>query len=137
MPPKMVQCAFCGDSVSKRQSLSLKELGAGDGRACRKHPEVQEMIAALQEKRAMDEAMDAANRTMRILSGVSMIRVMHSFQGVPLHFLYQRLRQVGYTEDMIDEVRTEVDRQGGAQMSDGERFTTVISAVEWQKRMTG
>ena len=141
MPPKMVTCALCGQEVSKRKSLSLKALGLGEGRACREHPQVQELVQALEEKREIQWQEDETNRAMaetmrklRVMSCVSLIRVGYSIRGVDPETLYARFRLVGYPPDMIDEIRDEVDRQGGPQMSEDEIFGAVVGAMDLKKR---
>lgn len=43
---KTYTCQICGEQVSKKKSLSLKELESRDGRACKHHDKVQELLEA-------------------------------------------------------------------------------------------
>ena len=135
MPPKMVECVMCKEMVSKRQSWDLKALGSKKtGRVCKKHPQISEIVDEVRAEKLIQMDMDRADRTMRIISGVAFVQVMHSFFGMPLIVAYYQLEQRGFKPKMIEEVKAQVAEQGGPQMSEQQKLMAVIAAQDLHKR---
>ncbi|MBT4849683.1 hypothetical protein HON36_02435 [Candidatus Parcubacteria bacterium] len=136
MPPKMYNCTLCGNEVSRRQSLSLKSLGGGDGRACRDHDlvvqllEQQRQASEKQFRRAEEErVIRDVSRTMRIMQGTALVRMMHSIHGTSPERIYAQMRFKGWPREDIEEVRQQVADQGGPQMSEDEIQEALFMAV--------
>lgn len=134
MPIPMVKCVLCGAEVTKRSTLSLKPFGGGDDRACRDHEEVKQLVEAVQERREMDEQWRQIDWNMRVMSGAALVRVLHTFKGVPLALLYARFQKVGYPQKLINEIKDRVCEEGGPVMSQEEILTTVAMGVELHRR---
>ncbi len=134
MPPQMITCVFCGTLVSKRQSLSLETLGVGQGRACRGHTQVTELVTALQLQREMQRSMDEVQLRLRVMSAVVMIRILHTFQGVPVDLLYHKMTRAGFKPAELRMIRDEVARSGGPLMSADETTVAAFMAIEIIRR---
>lgn len=141
MPAKTYTCALCKETVSRRKSLSLEVLGAGDGRACRKHPEVVELVRALEEQRQVEWQRQEEQRSMnetfyklRVMSAASMCRSLHTVRGLDPETFYARLRLAGYPHNMINDIRDEVDRLGGPLMDEQETLTAVVGAMALRRK---
>ena len=135
MPVKTVTCVICNQEVTKRSTLSLKELGAGqEGRACRAHPEVQELQTALEEKRQTQEALAKFKRQMQVMNGIQMVRVYHSLRRMPVELIYYRLEQNGYPRDVIEEIKAGVAKEGGPLMSETEIVDAIAMAAVLKQR---
>jgi len=135
MPPKTVQCVMCEEAVSKRSTLSLKELNCGDGRACRKHEEVIKLVEAFNDrlrlerelKKEMKTKGKALDRKMRIFNIVNAIQVLHTFFGIIPEQTYLRLRSNGYPLDVVLEAKQEIEKKGSI-MSGEERLKCLATA---------
>lgn len=136
MSPQTITCALCGLQINKRQSLSLETLGIGQGRACRGHPEIQELIVALQSKQKLRWELDKAQLKMRIMSAASMVRVLHTAIGLPTDRLYMKLEIAGLKPEEIQMVRREVDRLGGPLMGEDEALMATITAMDILRRQS-
>ncbi len=134
MPIAMVRCTICGAEVTKKSTFSLKEIGGNEGRACRTHPEVQELVRQHTQHVAEERTMRKAEEAMQTLSGVAAVRVFHSFHGMPTEVVYGRLRAGGYSNAAIKRIEEEVAREGGPQMSNDEMLGTVLTATELGRR---
>ncbi len=129
MPPKTCKCALCGQTVTKRSTLSLEELGGGDGRACREHEEVINLVTMHEQKQADDKLLRAAMNTLRAMSLAAIVRGMYTFEGVPPEFIYQRVKASGLPQEVIDKARKMVADQGGPLMTEKDIETLAITTV--------
>lgn len=109
MPPKMVTCCICKHEVSKRKSLAW-----GEGRACREHKEVQDMVREKAMEQEQHTIMAEMNDAMRYMMAVSFVRVYHTMLGIPVSILMMRV-----PKDIKAKVRKEVEKRG-AIVSDDE-----------------
>ena len=134
MPPKTYKCMICGEEVSKRKSLFMGSLNGGEGRACRKHQEVIDLLKNHQEEMEIKETIEKAGRIMRVISGAAFVRMCHTLYGVRPEFIYWRFRGAGYPEDLIQDIKTEVDRQGGSQMTNDEIQEAAVMAVVMREK---
>ena len=117
MPGKMVVCAICGQEVSKRSTLSLQELGQGNGRACRTHDEVAVLVDERHEKvkgrlkeKIASLSETYATRTIRI---AAYICLFHTFEGIPIQSLYDELTSRKLPPDTIKDIKYAVSHLGG------------------------
>lgn len=147
MPIKVTVCVFCNREVTKKSTLDLGVLDKTKrGRACRAHPEVQELLARakllseadeIRQKKVEEEraAWQKAERAMKVLEGSALARVLHTVHGMPVDTIYARLRFIGYSADVIEEVKAEVERRGGPKMTSEEIQTSALSYLELQRRV--
>jgi len=117
MPVPMVQCKLCKEMVNKRSTLSLLVLGAGDGRACRKHEEVAKLVDLLADLERHKREQRAFDRAARILIAAAGVRVSVSFLGISEEELYRQFNLAGYDEGMLTEIRQAVRERGGPIMT--------------------
>lgn len=85
MPVPTVTCAICGEQVTKRASLALKNLDPKrwpTGRACRTHEEVQKLVATRMADDELNRKLKQAEFAICVIAAVSFVRVVCSFQGV-------------------------------------------------------
>lgn len=134
MPAQMVQCIVCRKVVSKRSTLSLRELGGGDGRACRIHQLVQDLVESQNQRRQEEKVAQEVDRAMKIMTGAALVRNLHTFSSVPPDFIYARLRSRGYSSDIIEGIKAEVDRQGGPVMSEDDVGKAAAMAMMFKKK---
>lgn len=136
MPVKMVICTICQDEVTKRSTLSLKELGFGEGRACRKHEKVKQLVEALHENQQQAEDWQQLDWNMRIMFGAAFVRTTHTFIGMPLWIIYGRFEELGYPGDLIEAIKIRVAEEGGPKMSEEEILNTAaMTAVMIQRSL--
>lgn len=125
----MVTCRICKQDVSRRSTLDLAALGAGEGRGCRTHEMVAQLVdacaAAAQEQRAI-QTIKLAIDVMVMAAG---IRVMATVSGVPAEVFYSRIAAAGHTRAVVDEVRAEVERLGGPIMTPEELGEALLTAM--------
>ena len=138
MPPKMFTCALCGHEVSKRKSLAFS-----DGRACRDHEEVQEMIRRAEEQAKIEkidkEKIDKEmNENLMVFMYSEQIRVLHTINGLPLSFLYDRIRQFMERSNIdlkvLDLIKEEVEERG-AKISVKEIQESMMSWMVMQRHL--
>jgi len=141
MPPKVYTCVICGQTVTRRKSLSLETLGGGEGRACRDHQQVADLVQTMEElkeaqhQRQEEELMmSEVIRKLRVMSAATTLRILHSTGGLSPETFYARLRMVGYPNDMIKDIHNEVDHQGGPLMNQEELLSAMIGAVDLHRR---
>jgi len=116
MPVKMVICAICGETVTRRSTHSLKKLGKGEGRACKSHYPVQELASLLQEKEILEKKLQRVERKKKQSEQWSSdaalkVRALHLAHNVPYEEIYNLLRENGMSEQSIEEIRIEVNLQ--------------------------
>ncbi len=130
MPSPTVVCIICNQSVSKRSTLSLKEFGGGEGRACRDHEAVQNLQAVFEMQRKQHKesqtALQIINDNVRILMGTSAVRTLCTFQGFSLEMALYRLKLAGYSDYVINETRKEVEKKD---VCFGREEVTEIAAI--------
>jgi len=140
MPPQMVTCEICGEQVSKRKSLSLQEINGQTGRACRHHPELEQMIAEKKDKEMAEKARlqvkrdekrkeQQAAENLFIMFAVSEIRVMGTLLNIPPEHFYVGHLLNGTPKHVIDKIKAEVQKQG-ATMNQTELIHSSIMALE-------
>jgi hypothetical protein len=112
MPPPIVSCVLCGQSSTKRQTLSLKEIGLGEGRACRSHEEVVNAVEAARTAENDKRRWEEVDETLKFYTAVSGVRMMHAIHGTPTWLMYGNLKRAGYSQRLLDRIRNEVDKQG-------------------------
>lgn len=117
MPIPTTQCVFCQQTVNKRATLSVEELGLGEGRACRTHPEVQQALAAFKDSKEKQKLYVAATASIKFIGMAAAVRVMHTFWGWPLELIYARLSARGISKAELARVEEEVTKMGGPLMS--------------------
>ncbi|MBI4414673.1 MAG: hypothetical protein HY566_00355 [Candidatus Kerfeldbacteria bacterium] len=149
MPIKTLVCIICGQQVTKKSTLDLSVLDKSkSGRGCRVHPEVKQLVVYAQllrqaeEIRAQKVAEEQmkwaqADRTMQVLTGIAAVRTLHTFNGLHPETVYAILRSRGYKEDVIAEIKKEVDRQGGPLMPKEEVDRTIAWAMLQIERLRG
>lgn len=96
--PKEIICNICGETVTKRKSLAFK-----DGRACREHQEVVDMV----KSRIREEDMKKIDEKMSLISAVSMVRVLHTVRGIPVTPLLWQIRDkkgIEFYRKVVDEI---------------------------------
>jgi hypothetical protein len=133
MAVKMVECVLCGETVTKRNTLSMREIGGDRGRACRSHPQVQELQKTAESERQSRKSLEDVSRRIRVMMGIAAVRMMHSIRGMPVEFVYSNLGQTHSKYEMT-EIRAGVEEQGGPLMTPDEVTTSVLSALEMRKR---
>ena len=82
MAGKVVSCIICGDEVSKRKSLAF-----GEGRACRSHQEVIDMVEAKEEEFRSEQL----NKQITVSMMALHIIAMHDVTGIPYSILLSRI----------------------------------------------
>lgn len=118
MAIKMTVCSICRKEVTKASTLSLKELGGGEGRACRSHDEVKALVEKQKQEWINKRNIQWAERIIRLGLAVAAVRFFHTIHNVPLELIYFRLSRMHSPED-IAEIKKEVEIRG-AVMSDKE-----------------
>jgi len=131
MPPKMFICKVCGEEVSKRKSLDLKELNGKEGRACRSHQEVQHLLALKQKREEEEKTMASASRAMLIIFAVSEIRVSQALLGTPPEFHY--LRMIKLPKDVLAEIKNKVEELG--EMTPSEMAVSLATGIQMKERL--
>lgn len=134
MPAVMVRCVVCGQEVSKRSTLSLSELGGGNGRACRAHELVRDLVESKERKTEEERVWAKGERAMRIVTGTALVRVLMTFHGVPPEVIYTRLKWNGYSSDVIEDIKKEVAEEGGPEMGPDEIEDTLAMAAVLKQR---
>lgn len=124
----MVECVICKKEVSKRSTISLKKLGGGDGRACKTHESVEKLLEDHERKNRDERAIERTKRTIMITNGAAYVRTMCTFRGFSPGEIYVHFREKCYSADIINEIREEVARQGGSEMSPSEILETFLMA---------
>ena len=109
-------------------------LGAGDGRACREHDFVANLVEEHQADMQAQRDLDKAAQVLRVMMGAATVRVMYSIHGVDPALIYARMLLVGHPPSFIAEVKQGVERLGGPLMSDADISDTVMSAVSIMAR---
>lgn len=122
---KMVRCYFCGQEVTKRSTLSLKELGLEEGRACRVHQEVKDAVANMTARKQREKDFKKADEVLQTLAGVAAVRVMHTFFGWPVSLVMARLRMRGFSGNALNQIKKDLERSGGPLMTADEMIETV------------
>lgn len=127
MPAKMVNCVLCNELVSKRSTLSLKELGYGEGRACRTHKVVSDLVESKRVEEKETRQIERAERKIRIISHAAFVRAMHTIQGWPEEYIYGLIRAKGFSKDHIKQVREMVASLGGPLMRQEEVLASILA----------
>ena len=133
MSVKTIVCELCGKEVTKRKSLSLKEIGLGDGRACRDHTEVVEAVERMQEAQRQRKVSQEAHEIMQVISIASCVRVYSTVRGMDPEYIYYKLKMQGVPKRVIDKAKEEVSKQGGPKMSSDEMLTSMIAYGQFHK----
>jgi len=116
---KYVTCSVCGNTISKRKSLSI-----GDNkRSCRDHQEVKDYI----EKQKNEILAKQANEEIEVMSAVSFIRIYHTFKRIPVHILKELVR-FKINPYLFKKVDSELRRKG-VKMIEDEINETISSAI--------
>jgi len=129
MPVKEVTCIVCGNVVSKRKSLAF-----GEGRACREHEEVVQMIEGKAQEELDKKLMASADEMMRVITLTSFVRVTHSLHGVPLVVLLAKVRQT-YGKDVEKKVMDSIEEQGGATIDPIDMAASLMAYGNLAKRV--
>ncbi len=136
---KLFQCLICGKEVSRRKSVSLSELDGREGRACKHHPEVMEMIQKKADetealirleadiKARLEAAAKEGERILRVIAASAYIRMTHTIYGTNPEVIYSNFRRNGMPEEMIEEVKIQVEKSGGPLMSHEELLSSIIA----------
>lgn len=92
------------------------------------------------EKKFQEElhqkTMEQIDRNLQVISMTSFIRVAYSIKGVEPNSIYFQWKQNGVAQDLIEEVKREVDKRGGPQMSEEEIMTSLITATTFFHKNT-
>jgi hypothetical protein len=134
MPPKTVKCEICGQEVSKRKSLDLKELGGETGRACRDHEEVQKLLELKAQREEMQKTLTAADEAMFVMMAVAEIRVKNSLFGISPAFHYMLFRQNKVPKHLIAKVQAKVEEMG-SKMSPVEMAVSLATGLSMKRRI--
>jgi len=134
MPPKMFTCAICGQEVSKRKSLDLHELNGQEGRACRDHEEVQNLVELKAAREKEQRKLTAANEAIFIMFAVAEIRVRNTLFGMPPEIFYFQFRKNKVPKHVIAKVQAKIEEMG-AKMSPGEMAVSLATGLSMRKRM--
>lgn len=126
MPIQMVECAFCHKTVTKRSTLSLEQLGAGKGRACRNHEEIVQLVQALTDITELKRKLHECDRNMLVIYAAAAVRVMFTLCKVQPDVSYTRMRFAGVSTGDIQAIQNEVAIQGGPLMSPVEIATAIV-----------
>ena len=131
MAIKMTVCAICHKEATKASTLSLKELGGGEGRACRSHDEVKALVE--KHRQAFDNSIAQENMEegLAVITAVSAIRVYHTIHGMPLELIYSRLARA-HSPATMEKIKKEVERLG-PNMSVQEIQESIIVAAAFRK----
>jgi len=133
VPVATVSCIVCKQEVSKRSTLSLEVLGIGEGRACRSHQMVADAVQAYTDTIFLRRQLSAVQHRMRVMSAAAGIRILTTL-GQPTELLYMRLRGRGFTDALIEEIRAEVQAQGGPTMTLAELGEAALTAMVLQEK---
>jgi hypothetical protein len=117
MPVPMVECTLCGETVTKRSTISLQALGVGGGRACRNHEDVAQLMQRLTEISEHERTCRDADRNLTIILAAAAVRVQCTLHGISPEALYDRFRWAGMRAGDLQAVKKEVERLGGPRMS--------------------
>ena len=134
MPVKTFKCVLCGDEISRRKSLLIKIEGV-EGRACRKHQEVINMINEQKkefENQKEETMLSKANSFMKVITMTSFIRVAHTLHKIPLFILLAKAR-LKCNKEENKKVEEELNNRG-AIMSQDEMVTSLMSWCDLKKR---
>lgn len=138
MPPPTVVCIICNESVFKRSTLSLKEFGGGEGRACRNHEAVGKLQAVLEmqkkKHKESQKAWQTANDNIKIFMGTSAVRTLCTFQGLSLETALYRLKLAGYSDHVINEIRKEVEKKDDVCFSNEEIIEIAATLVVMREK---
>lgn len=129
MPVKTCQCALCGKTVSRRSTLSLENIGGGEGRACREHEEVINLLSSKEKQQKWEKESREAIQILQAFSLAAAVRAMHTFQGIPPEVIYFRVKRNGMPVEVIDRAKKLVADQGGPLMTTKEVEEAVIGAA--------
>jgi len=130
----MFICAICGQEVSRRKSLDLQELNGQEGRACRDHEEVQQLLELKAAREKEQRELTAANEAMFIMFAVAEIRVKNTLFGIPPEIHYFRFRQNKVPKHVIAKVQAKIEEMG-AKMSPVEMAASLATGLSLRKRM--
>jgi len=121
--------------VSKRSTVALEPLGAGQGRACRAHPMVQELQEKSRQTSAQEKLEKAAQARIHILMLTAHVRAMHTMRGTSLSALYAQIEQLPlFSPEILRAVQDEVAETGavmsGEEITDAMSFFGVLNAQQ-------
>jgi len=122
----LFKCEICGGQVSRRKSFSLKELGGGNGRACRHHPEVVELIKKLGEE-TLKRDVAGFIRNFQVQALVAGIRVLYTLYGIWPETIFSYMRHRRVEPQMIQATRDELVRAGSWRMNTEEILSAVFA----------
>lgn len=135
---KVFTCVICNKQVSRRKSFDLQGLNGKEGRACRDHPEVIEMVRKKLDEAEMlkriEEEMKKGERILRVIAASAYIRVTHTVHGVDPDIIYSNFRRSGMPDDMIEEVKAQVENSGGPLMSIDELLNSMAAFMSALKK---
>jgi len=134
MPQKTFTCVVCNNEVSKRKSLAFS-----DGRACRDHEEVQEMVRQVEEQAEMEKIDRNINEKMAVIMLTEQIRVFHTMKGIPVWFLLERaermIRNSGWDLKVLDQIKEEL-KERGEKISMDEMQQSIMAWAHLHKQAT-
>lgn len=134
MPPKTFTCVICNQEVSKRKSLAFS-----DGRACRDHEEVKEMVRMAEEQAKMEKIDRDINEKMAVIMLTEQIRVFHTVKGMPIWLLLERAERMLRNSDMdlkvLDQIK-EALKERGEKISRDEMEQAMMSWMLLQSEAT-
>lgn len=128
MPPKTITCCICGKEISKRKSLQFR-----DGRACRDHQEVIEVVEKNKKELEDIETIRKVNETMQVLALTCQVRLLIHCGG-PAAFLLQRVESV-FGSSVATKVRHEVKQRGP--LTDEEIERSLLTYMHARQMATG
>lgn len=108
----IVKCVICGKEVSKRKTLALAALDGRDGRACRDHPEVMEIIRKKIDETELRRQLNEAAEKSLVAKMVELVKVYHMIFGDGPELFYFDLRRHGISEDVIQAIKAEINKSG-------------------------
>lgn len=118
MAAKVVTCVICSEPVSRRQSLSLQPLTGEQGRACRHHEELKQLMRKRASEEELMDALKRAEDAVLKIAAVHLVRLMSFLHDMPHSVCYHRFKWGGMDPGLIDAIKTEVDELGPLSMEE-------------------
>ena len=118
-------CKVCKAQVSRRNSFSLKKFTGEDGRVCRKHRMVIELLQEkLDENRLRRQVMWFATR-YQLAALIAGIRLLYTLYGVPAEEVFNFMRHRRMDFNKIQEAKDALFRAGSPLMTAEEAYSAV------------
>lgn len=108
----IVKCVICGNEVSKRSTLALAPLDGREGRACRNHPELMDIIRKKIDEAELCRQLNEAVEKSFVAKAVELIKVYHMVYGGTPELIYFDLRRHGIFEHVIQAIKAEIEKSG-------------------------